>query len=149
MVMTLILSKTGSILWDNPVPASIFHFIEINSGFKKADAVKLKRHDSLLITSFQHTYGEYLGSCTYAVLVEIPDYCFDVYEIVRMPCFCTSFYPESISIDVERCLSNHVGHPEYTAIKNDIRRITYSQIGVRLGDSIKGTYTPLRFHVIK
>lgn len=149
--MTLILSKTGSILWDNPIPSSVFHFIEINSGFKKADAVaKLKRHDTLLINSFQHIYGEYLGSCKYAYLVEIPDYCYDVYEIVRMPCFLTSFYPESISIDVERCLANHVdGSPEYTAIKSDIRRITYSQIGVRLGDSIKGLYTPLRFHVIK
>ena len=147
--MTLILSKTGSILWDNSIPSSIFHFIEINSGLKKADAVNLKRHDTLLINSFKHIYGPYLGSCTYASLVEIPDYCYDVYEIVRMPCFLTSFYPESISIDVERCLENHLGRPDYTAIKDDIKRITYSQVGVRLGDSVKGKFTPLRFHVIR
>lgn len=149
MVMTLVLSKTGSVLWDNPIPSSVFHFIEINSGFKKADAVNLKRHDALLINSFKHIYGPHLGSCTYAHLVEIPDYCYDVYDIVRMPCFLSSFYPESISIDVERCLENHIGHPEYTAIKDDIKRITYSQIGVRLSDSMKGKFTPLRFHVIK
>ena len=144
--MTLILSKTGAILWDNPIPLILFDYIEKNSGLKRADTVKMKRHDPLLLHSFRHIYGAHLGSCTYAYLFEIPNYCHDLYDIVRVPCYLSIFYPESISIDIERCLELH---PDPSLIKDHLRRITTYQFGVKICDSTKSNFVQQRFNIVK
>jgi len=150
MAITLILSNTENILWDNPIPSCIYKYIETHSGLKKGQIAKnLKRHDSLLIESFRQSYGQYLESCPYAYLIEIPDYSCDVYDIIRIPCYASSFYPERISIDVERCLELYQGHSDYHKIKDELKHITTSHYGVKLKDSVKYTYVQQRFHVIK
>ena len=146
MTITLILSKTGAILWDNPIPLLVFDYIEKHSGLKKEDAVKMKRHDSLLIDSFRHIYGQYLGSCTYAYLFDIPNYCYNVYDIVRVPCYSSKFYPESISIDIERCLEIH---RDQSLIKDHLKRITISKYGVKINDSLKPNFVQQRFNIVK
>lgn len=92
----VLLSRTEEILWDNPIPSCIFDYIETHSGLTKKETVKLKRHDSRLIESFRYTYGQILHSCCYAYLMEIPDYCQHVYDVIRVPCYSSSFYPERI-----------------------------------------------------
>jgi len=149
MSMTIILSKTGEFLWDNQIPSLVFDYIEQKTGLTKNDTMKLKRHDSLLIESFRHTYGQYLESSQYAHLIEIPYYCHDMYEIVRVPCYLSKFYPESISIDIERCLEFHQGQPDYHGIKDELRRITTYQFGVKANDSLKHNFIHQRFNIIK
>lgn len=143
----ILLSSTGDILWDNPIPACIFDYIKTHSGLSKKETMKLKRHDSLLIESFRYTYGQYLETCLYACLKEIPAYCHDVYDIVRIPCYSSTFYPERISIDVERCLELHPDN--HHEIKTHLKYITTSQYGVHLKDSVKWTYVLQRFNIVK
>ena len=147
----VLLSSTGEILWDNSIPSCIFDYITEHSGLTKKDTLKkLKRHDSLLIESFRFTYGQYLEKCSYAYLTEIPDYCYHVYDIIRIPCYSSTFYPERIKIDIERCLELHKGNnTDYLIIKNELRRITTYQYGVHLKDSVKWTYVLQRFNIIK
>lgn len=146
MTITLILSSTEKILWDNPIPTCIFKYM----GFKKKETTHphLKRHDLRLIDSFRYTYGQYLESCPYAYLIEIPDYCHYVYDIMRTPCYSSSFYPERISIDIERCLELYQGHLDYERINDELKRITNSQYGVTLKNSVKYIYVMQRFNIL-
>lgn len=133
----ILLSSTGEILWDNPIPPCIFDYI---SCVRVKTVKKMSRHDPILIESFRHTYGQHLESCPYAYLAEIPRYCLDVYDIIRIPCYASSFYPERIAIDVERCLELY---------KEELAQITFSQYGVKLKDSVKYTYVQQRFSILK
>lgn len=140
----ILLSSTEKILWDNPIPSCIFDYLSLLSSL--VEKKKLRRHDSLLIESFRHTYGQYLESCPYAYLSEIPEYCLDAYDIIRIPCYSSSFYPERIAIDVERCLELYPGNRR---IKDELALITFSQYGVKLKDSVKFTYVQQRFNILK
>lgn len=142
----ILLSSTGEILWDNPIPPCIFDYISgvgVGVGVDVKTVKKMSRHDPILIESFRHTYGQYLESCPYAYLAEIPRYCLDVYDIIRIPCYASSFYPERIAIDIERCLEL------YPCIKDELAQITFSQYGVKLKDSVKYTYVQQRFSILK
>ena len=154
MTLFVLLSRTEEILWDNPIPSCIFDYIETHYGLKKKETVKLKRHDRMLIESFRYTYGQALHSCAYAYLMEIPHYCYDVYDIIRIPCYSSSFYPERISIDIERCLELQ-GQDQgqktevYDDMKKHLKHITTYQYGVNLKDSVRWTYVLQRFNIMK
>jgi hypothetical protein len=71
-----------------------------------------------------------------------------VYDIIRIPCYASSFYPERIAIDVERCLELYPAEL-YPAMKDELAQITFSQYGVKLKDSVKYTYVQQRFSILK
>ena len=153
----ILLSRTEKILWDNPIPSCIFDYFSGLNTVKRQrhESLKryesLKRHDPILMESFRHTYGQYLESCPFAHLTEIPAYCMEVYDIIRIPCYASSFYPERISIDIERCLELHYMscHHDTKRIKDELKQITTSQYGVTLKDSKKFIYTMQRFYIMK
>lgn len=127
--MVLIVVSTSEFdLWKNPIPPGIFNILEIKSD----ECINLKRHDSKLIRAFQFFYGSQLENCTYAELKNIPYYFLDFYDIIQIPCYASSLFPESIIIRAHDCLLHYKDHHEYQLLIKNMKALTFFPFGCRL-----------------
>ena len=124
----IIISISEFDLWKNPIPNEVFLFLEMKSD----ECINLKRHDSKLIRAFQFFYGSQLEMCAYAELKNIPYYFFDFYDIIQIPCYASSLFPESIFLRAHDCLLHYKDHHKYQYLIKNIQTLTFFPFDCRL-----------------
>jgi len=102
----IVISKTQLSLWENKVPDIIYQMIKEENNIKtRKEVEKLSRHHCAIINTFCSLYGEYLERCEYATIRGLPVEFEHFYNIVQIPIYGSSLYPETIEVKVEECLS--------------------------------------------
>jgi len=134
--MYVLLSISSLNLWDNDISEFVYSSMKsINSNYNKQNKYNIPRHDVGVIGSFQLVYGQFLQTCSFAILKEVPSFLENYYRIIRVSCYASVSESESILISVKECLAFFQSSDEFETLKKHLQNIVHRVLISGTGES--------------